>query len=306
MKTIVVTGGNGFLGRHLVERLMRGDDRVHAPSLSDYNLVEPLAARRMIYDLSPDVIVHLAAVVGGIGENRRNPARFFYENAMMGIQLLHQAWLSRVPRVLAVATICAYPKHAKVPFREEEIWDGYPEESSAGYGLAKKMLTVQAQAYREQYGTDFSVVYPTNLYGPGDNFDLESSHVIPALLRKFERGKRSGGPVTLWGTGKATRDFLYVEDCAKALDLAIEGYHSSEPMNLGSGWEISMRDLAQTIAKIVGYDGEVIWDESMPDGQPRRLLDVSRAMKELNWSSTTALEVGLARTYLWMRENVQI
>ncbi len=300
--SVVVTGGAGFLGSFVVEHLrQRGAKSIVAPRSKEYDLVDGGAVRRLLAEARPDVVLHLAARVGGIGANRANPGRFFYENAMMGIQLLHESWRAGVKKFAACGTICAYPKHTPVPFKESDIWNGYPEETNAPYGIAKKMMSVQSAGYREQYGFNSVVVYPVNLYGPRDNFDLDSSHVIPALLRKFHEAKADGKPeVTLWGDGSPTREFFYVEDCAVALLLALERYDSSEPINLGSGHEISIRDLAEKVRGLVGYQGRVVWDTSKPNGQPRRRLDVSKSRELLGFQAAVDLDTGLRRTYDWM------
>lgn len=301
----VVTGGAGFLGSFVVEKLKaRGAQHVFVPRSHEYDLVDGDAVRRLMRDARPDLVIHLAAQVGGIGANRQNPGRFFYENAMMGIQLLHEAYKAGVPKVVAAGTICAYPKFAPVPFREEDLWSGYPEETNAPYGIAKKILGVQSAAYREQYGFNSCVVYPVNLYGPRDNFDYESSHVIPAMLRKFHEAKLAEAEsVQLWGDGSPTREFFYVEDAAEGLIRVAEDYDSSEPMNLGSGEEISIRDLAEKIAALVEYHGRIEWDTSRPNGQPRRRLDVSRASELLGFRAQVSLDEGLRRTYEWMVEH---
>lgn len=303
-KRVLVTGGAGFLGSFVVEKLReRRVGQVFVPRSREYDLVKGEDVRRLLRDTRPDIILHLAARVGGIGANRLNPGKYFYENAMMGIQLLHEAHQAGVEKVIATATICAYPKHCPVPFREDDIWSGYPEETNAPYGIAKKLLSVQSAAYREQYGFDSAVLYPVNLYGPRDNFDLESSHVIPAMLRKFHEAKQKGlAEVVLWGDGSPTREFFYVEDCAEGVVLAAEKYSSSEPLNLGSGEEIRISTLAMTIAALVGYEGRIVWDTSKPNGQPRRKLDVSRAKERLGFVAKVSLEEGLRRTYAWMRE----
>ncbi|MGE0323046.1 MAG: GDP-L-fucose synthase family protein [Polyangiaceae bacterium] len=299
---VVVTGGAGFLGRAVVARLKeRGAEQIFVPRSKEYDLVDGAAIRRLLADTKPDLILHLAAQVGGIGANRDNPGRFFYENAMMGIQLIHEAMVAKVPKLVAAGTICAYPKFAPIPFKESSLWDGYPEETNAPYGIAKKALGVQSAAYREQYGFNSVVVYPVNLYGPWDNFDLSTSHVVPALLRKFHTAKlRKDAAVTLWGDGSPTREFFYVDDCAEGLVRVAESYDSSEPMNLGSGEEIAIRDLAQKIRALVGFSGDLIWDESKPNGQPRRRLDVSLARERLGFEAKVSLDAGLARTHDWM------
>jgi GDP-L-fucose synthase len=304
-RRVCVTGGAGFWGSHVVENLRaRGANEVFVPLLQDYDLVKLEDIQRMLNDARPDVIIHLAALAGGIGANRARPAEFFYINLMMGVQLIHEAWKFGVEKFVAVGTICAYPKFTPLPFREEHLWNGYPEETNAPYGLAKKMLLVQAQAYRQQYG--FNVIYPlpVNLYGPRDNFDLESSHVIPALIRKcLEARERGEKQVVLWGDGSPTREFLYVEDAAEGLILATERYNGSEPFNLGSGQEISIRELAGTIARLTQYDGELVWDTSKPNGQPRRALDTSRGEEYFGFKAKMPLEEGLRRTIDWYLEN---
>jgi GDP-L-fucose synthase len=296
-----VTGGAGFWGSFVVDRLRElGAQSVFVPHIEDYDLVKVEDIQRMLQDARPDVILHLAALVGGIGANRARPAEFFYANLMMGVQLIHEAWKFGVEKMVAVGTICAYPKFTPVPFQEQNLWDGYPEETNAPYGLAKKMLLVQAQAYRQQYG--FNVIYPlpVNLYGPRDNFDLESSHVIPAMIRKFVEAKERGdGQVILWGDGSPTREFLYVEDAAEGLLLAVQRYNGSEPFNLGSGQEISIIELALLVARLTGYEGQVVWDTSKPNGQPRRCLDTRRAEQLFGFRARTSLEDGLQRTIGW-------
>jgi GDP-L-fucose synthase len=301
---VVVTGGAGFLGTFVVNKLRaRGAKHVFVPRSSDYDLVDGRAVRRLLADSKPDLVLHLAARVGGIAANQDEPARFFYDNLMMGVQLMHEAHISGVSKVLTVGTICAYPKSCPVPFREDDIWNGYPEETNAPYGIAKKVLSVQSLSYRQQYGFNSVVVYPVNLYGPGDNFDLHTGHVIPAMLRKFHEAKLAGAPtVALWGDGSPTREFLYVEDCAEAIVLAAEKYDSSAPMNLGSGEEISIKALAEQIRDLVGFRGSIQWDKSKPNGQPRRRLDVRRARECLGFQAMTSLSDGLQHTYTWMRE----
>ncbi len=302
---VMVTGGAGFLGSFVVEALQRRGARdVFVPRSADYDLVDGAAVRKLLKDSKPDLVIHLAAQVGGIGANRENPGKFFYENAMMGIQLIHESWKAGVKKLVAAGTICAYPKFTPVPFQESAIWDGFPEETNAPYGIAKKILSVQSAAYREQYGFNSCVVYPVNLYGPRDNFDPNSSHVIPAMLLKFqEAAERQQASVLLWGDGSPTREFFYVEDCAEGLLRAAESYDSSEPINLGSGEEISIRDLAEQVRELVGFKGEVLWDTSQPNGQPRRRLDISRADAELSFGAKVSLAEGLARTYQWMQAN---
>jgi GDP-L-fucose synthase len=298
---ILVTGGNGFLGKRVVAALeQRGAAHIATPTSLEYDLRERDAIRDCLADTRPDVIVHLAAVVGGIGANRAHPGQFFYENAIMGIELMERARLAGVRKFVQIGTVCSYPKHTPVPFREDDIWDGYPEETNAPYGLAKKMLLVQAQAYREQYGFNAIYLIPVNLYGPGDNFDPASSHVIPALIRKFvEARERGDDNVIAWGTGTASREFLYVEDAAEAIALATERYSGSEPVNIGAGREITIRELSETIARLSGFRGEIIWDKSQPDGQPRRCLDTTRARELFGFQATTDFEAGLRRTIDW-------
>lgn len=300
---VVVTGGAGFLGSFVVEALeRRGARQIVVPRSKDYDLVDGDAVRRLLADARPELVFHLAARVGGIGANRENPGRFFYENAMMGIQLIHESWRAGVKKLVCVGTVCAYPKFCPTPFKEEDLWSGYPEETNAPYGIAKKVMGVQSAGYREQYGFDSIVLYPVNLYGPRDNFDLQTSHVIPAMLRKFAEAKREGrAEVALWGDGSPTREFFYVEDCAEGLVLAAERYDSSEPVNLGSGEEISIRLLAEKIARLVGYSGRVTWDTTQPNGQPRRRLEVSRARERFGFEARVGLDEGLARTWAWMQ-----
>ena len=301
-KRVIVTGGAGFLGSQLVGKLKqgRGCRSVFVPRSRDYNLVENADVARLYKDFPCDVVIHLAAQVGGIGANRANPATFFYNNLMMGVQLMEHARRSGVEKFVAIGTICAYPKFTPVPFKEKDLWNGYPEETNAPYGLAKKMLLVQSQAYRQQYGFNSIFLLPVNLYGPGDNFDLEASHVIPAMIRKFAEAKESGKKeVVLWGDGSPTREFLYVEDCAEGILLATEKYDKPEPVNLGSGKEIRIRDLAGLIKGLVGFNGKIIWDKSKPNGQPRRRLDVSRAKREFGFSAKTGFEPGLKKTVEW-------
>ena len=301
---IVVTGGTGFLGRHLMAALhARGYDRAVAIGAEDYDLTLGDQVARMLADLRPERIIHLAAVVGGIGANRRSPGTFFYRNLMMGVLLMEQARRTGVERFLSVGTICSYPTFTPVPFREEELWNGYPEETNAPYGLAKKMLLVQSDAYRREFGFDAVNVMLVNLYGPGDNFDPETSHVIPALVRKCVEAVERGDPqVEIWGSGRATREFLYVEDAAEAIVLALEKLPDSEPVNLGAGREISIRNLAEKIAQQTGFHGRLAWDASKPDGQPRRCLDTSRARQVLGWTARTPFDEGLRHTIAWYRD----
>jgi GDP-L-fucose synthase len=303
-RRVCITGGAGFLGGHLVSELeRRGARDVFVPTYPEYDLTKHEDVVRMLDDARPDIVIHLAAVVGGIGANMANPGRYFYDNAMMGIQLIEESRLAGVSKFVALGTICAYPKFAPIPFREEDLWDGYPEETNAPYGLAKKMMLVQCQAYRQQYGFDGIFLLPVNLYGPRDNFDLETSHVIPAMIRKMIAAREAGETVVLWGDGSPTREFLYVEDCARAIALAAERYDGSEPVNLGAGWEISIKDLAELIAKHVGYQGEIVWDASKPNGQPRRKLDVSRARDWFGFEAEVPFDEGVKRTVEWWEAN---
>jgi GDP-L-fucose synthase len=301
-KRITVTGGAGFLGSHVVSRLQARGADVFVARSRDYDLVSGDAVRRLYHDARPQVVIHLAAQVGGIGANRENPGRFFYENLMMGVQLMEEGRRAGVEKFVAVGTVCAYPKFTPVPFREDDLWKGYPEETNAPYGLAKKMLLVQAQAYREQYGFLAIYLLPVNLYGPRDSFDPAKSHVIPALIKKcvdaIARGDRE---VEVWGTGTASREFLYVDDCANAIVLATQRYEKTDPVNLGAGCEISIKDLVELIAKLTGFRGAIRWDASKPDGQPRRCLDVSRAEREFGFRAETSFEDGLRTTIEWYR-----
>ena len=303
---IVVTGGTGFLGSHLMEALAaRGYRNAVAFGAEDYDLTHERDVEKMLAEKKPEAIIHLAAVVGGIGANRLHPGSFFFKNLMMGTLLMEHARRAGVSRFLSVGTICSYPKFTPVPFREEDLWNGYPEETNAPYGLAKKMLLVQSQAYRQEYGYDAVNVMLVNLYGPRDNFDPETSHVIPALIRKcVEAAESKAKSLPVWGTGKATREFLFVEDAAEAIVLAAERLEDSEPVNLGAGREISIKDLSEKIAALCGFKGTLEWDPTKPDGQPRRSLDVSRAKKLLGWTAKTPLEDGLERTIAWYRESI--
>ncbi len=306
-KRICVTGGGGFLGSFVAEALReRGCREVFIPRRRDYDLTTIQGVQQMFETARPQVLFHLAAVVGGIGANRANPGRFFYENAVMGIQLLEYARRYNVEKTVVVGTVCAYPKFTPVPFREDDLWNGYPEETNAPYGIAKKALLVQCQAYRQQYGMNAIYLLPVNLYGPRDNFDLESSHVIPALIRKFLEAKQAGaGEVTCWGDGSPTREFLYVRDAAEGLLLAAERYDRPEPVNLGSGREISIRELSEMVARECGYEGRIIWDTSKPNGQPRRCLDTSRARSSFGFEARTGLAEGLKATIDWYRSTAK-
>ncbi|MEW6555660.1 MAG: GDP-L-fucose synthase [Actinomycetota bacterium] len=300
-KRIMVSGGAGFLGRSLLERLrQRGCSRLFVPRAEDFDLVRMEDVERAYEAADPEIVIHLAARVGGIGANRDNPGPFFYENLMMGVQMMEVGRRRGIEKFVAMGTICSYPKHTPVPFREEDLWNGYPEETNAPYGLAKKMLLVQAQAYRQQYGFNAIFLMPVNLYGPGDNFDPATSHVIPALIRRFVEARELGrDEVVVWGSGEASREFLYVDDCAEAVALATEAYEKSEPVNIGAGFEITIRELAALIAELTGFEGRIVWDTTKPDGQPRRMLDVQRAEREFGFRAKTALREGLARTVSW-------
>jgi GDP-L-fucose synthase len=304
---VVVTGGAGFLGGFVVEELRRrGASEIFVPRSRDYDLVDMEAVKRLFHDARPTVVLHLAARVGGIGANRDNPGKFFYDNLMMGVQLIEAGRHAGLKKLVALGTICAYPKFCPVPFREEDIWNGYPEETNAPYGLAKKMLLVQSQAYREQYGFDSSVLFPVNLYGPRDNFDLQTSHVIPALVRKcVEARERGDGSIVVWGDGSASREFLHARDAADGIVTAAERYGKSDPVNLGAGFEIRIRDLVPLVARLCRFQGEVVWDTTKPNGQPRRMLDTSRALAEFGWKARIGFEEGLAETVKWYEENRQ-
>ncbi len=301
---VTVTGGAGFLGRFVVQKLKELDVEVFVPRSSDYNLIEKDDIVRLLNETRPDLVIHLAAVVGGIGYNQKNPGRFFYDNLMMGVQLIEQSRLFGVRKFLATGTVCAYPKFTPVPFKEDDIWNGYPEETNAPYGLAKKMMLVQSQAYRQQYAFNSIFLLPANLYGPGDNFDLETSHVIPALIRKCVEARREGKPfIEAWGSGEVSREFLYVEDCAEALVRAAAVYNESEPVNIGTGNEVMIKDLVKMIARVSDFHGEIRWQASKPDGQPRRRLEVTRAIEKFGFRATTSLEDGLRRTIEWYEED---
>ena len=305
MKT-VVTGGSGFLGSHLVELLEADGHDVHIVRSKDTDLTDANAVAQLFEEQRPDRVYHLAAEVGGIGANRDNPGRYWYANLTMGVNILEQARIHATEKVVMVGTICSYPKFAPIPFREETLWDGYPEETNAPYGVAKKALLVGAQSYREQYGLNSIMLLPVNLYGPRDNFDLQSSHVIPALIRKMvEAQQRGESSVTLWGDGTPTREFLYVEDCARGLFMAGRDYNGAEPVNLGTGIEIAIKDLAETVAAATGFDGEIMWDATKPNGQPRRQLDVSRAREQFGFEAEVSFADGMARTVEWFRSQGQ-
>ena len=300
-RRVMVTGGAGFLGSFLVEKFKeRGCGHIFIPRSKDYNLVEIESVKKVYKDVKPDIVIHLAARVGGIGANRANPGRFFYDNLMMGVQMMEVGRQVGIEKFVAIGTVCAYPKFTPVPFNEKNLWNGYPEETNAPYGLAKKMLLVQAQAYRQQYNFNAIYLLPVNLYGPGDNFDLETSHVIPAIIRKCVEAKGKGeGELTVWGTGKPTREFLYVEDAAEGILLASEKYNKPEPVNLSAGFEISIDELVKLVARFTGFNGKIIWDTSNPDGQPRRCLNTCRAEEEFGFKAKTSLEEGLKKTIEW-------
>lgn len=303
---VVVTGGSGFLGSHIVNALeQRGAGDIFVPLHQDYDLRYQSAILDLLNDARPTMIIHLAASVGGIGANRAHPAEFFYDNLMMGTQLLHESWRAGVAKFVAIGTVCAYPKYTPIPFREEDLWNGYPEETNAPYGLAKKMLLVQSEAYRQQYDYNSIFLLPVNLYGPGDSFDLESSHVIPALIRKCLEAEQQGhDEIVAWGDGSPTREFLYVEDAAEGIVLAAERYNRSEPVNLGSGYEISIKELLTTIARHTGYSGQITWDTTKPNGQPRRALNTDRAWQYFEFRATTDFDEGLQKTVAWYRQTL--
>ncbi len=303
-QNVIVTGGSGFLGKYVVQKIKdAGCSKIFVPRSKVYDLRKESAIEQLYRKVKPTLVIHLAAVVGGIGANQKEPGRFFYDNAIMGIQLLEHARLSKIKKFVAVGTICGYPKFAPIPFREESLWDGYPEETNAPYGLAKKMLLVQSQAYWMQYGMRSIFLLPVNLYGPGDNFDLRSSHVIPALIKKFvEAKKKQASQVILWGDGSPTREFLFVADAAEAIVSAAEKYNSPKPVNIGAGLEISIKDLAMLIQKMIHYSGKIVWDKTKPNGQPRRCLDVTRAKEEFGFSASTPFKKGLRITIDWYKK----
>jgi len=304
-KSVLVTGGAGFLGTNVVQKLkLRGCGHVFVPRSRDYNLIKIEDIRRVYEDSQPDLVIHLAANVGGIGANLVCPGEFFYNNLVMGVQLLEEARQHNIGKFVAIGTVCAYPKFTPVPFREADIWNGYPEETNAPYGLAKKMLLVQSQAYRAQYGYNSIFLLPVNLYGPGDNFDPRTSHVIPALIRKCIEAKELGkSEIVVWGTGSASREFLYVDDCAEAIVLACEKYNKSDPVNIGAGMEISIKDLIRLISRLTGYTGNIVWDTTKPDGQPRRCLDISKAREEFGFIAKMSFEEGLKKTIGWYKKH---
>jgi GDP-L-fucose synthase len=304
---VLVTGGAGFLGSHVVEALRAaGAQHISVPRSLDVDLTDALATRRLFEALRPQLVLHLAAKVGGIGANQKHPGTFFRDNLAMGLNVLEEARRAGTDKVVVAGTICAYPKFAAVPFREDDLWNGYPEETNAPYGIAKKALLVMAQAYRQEFGSNFVMLFPVNLYGPRDNFDLESSHVIPAMIRKFLTAQATDAPeVVLWGDGSPTREFLYVDDAARGLVQAAQYYDDADPVNIGAGFEISMRELARLIAAKVGYTGTTVWDTSRPNGQPRRMLDVSRAKERFGFQAEVSFDDGLARTIRWYREHQQ-
>ncbi|WP_322819923.1 GDP-L-fucose synthase [Chloroflexus sp.] len=304
-KSVVVTGGAGFLGSYVVEKLHeRGARRIVVPRSHQYDLRQLEAIRQLLIDAQPDIVIHMAARVGGIGANRDHPAEFFYDNLMMGVQLLHESWRFGVQKFVTIGTVCAYPKYTPVPFKEDDLWNGYPEETNAPYGLAKKMLLVQGEAYRQQYGFNSIFLLPVNLYGPRDNFDLETSHVIPALIRKcIEATERGDDEIVVWGDGSPTREFIYAADAAEGILLASERYNDPAPVNIGSSYEISIRDLVTLIADLTGFRGRIVWDTTKPNGQPRRKLDVSRAWERFGFRAETTFADGLRATIEWYRSH---
>ena len=306
-KRITITGGKGFLGTHLINKLKAKDyQHLYIADIPDYDLVNLEDIKRMYDNSKPDIVIHLAAKVGGIGFNQENPATLFYENLMMGTQLLHEGYLRNIEKFVAIGTICAYPKFTPVPFKEEDLWNGYPEETNAPYGLAKKMMLVQSQAYRKQYGFNSIFLLPVNLFGPGDNFNPKSSHVIPALIKKIVDAQKIQSPkVVVWGTGKATREFFYVEDAAEAIILSMERYNKSDPINIGAGFEISIKELVELIMELTGFKGKIAWDKTKPDGQPRRMLDTTKAFTEFGFKSKTGFREGLKKTIDWYKKSLR-
>jgi len=304
-KRITITGGKGFLGTHLIKALReKGYENIAVADRPEYDLILADGVKRLYKETKPDIVIHLAAKVGGIGFNRENPGSLFYENIMMGTQLIHEGYVHGIEKFVALGTICAYPKFTPVPFHEDDFWNGYPEETNAPYGLAKKMLLVQSQAYRQQYGFNSIFLLPVNLYGPGDNFDPRSSHVIPALIKKCVDARRQGDrEIVVWGTGKATREFFYVEDAAEAIVLAMEIYNGSAPVNIGAGFEISIKDLTEMIVELTGFQGKIQWDTTQPDGQPRRMLDTTKAREEFGFQAKTGFREGLQKTIWWYEKN---
>jgi GDP-L-fucose synthase len=307
-KRITVTGGKGFLGTHLIRKLRdRGCRHIAIADRPDYNLTDLASIQEMYARTKPQIVIHLAAKVGGIGFNQEKPAELYYDNLIMGAQLMHEGYLQKIEKFVALGTICAYPKFTPVPFKEEDIWNGYPEETNAPYGLAKKMMLVQSQSYRQQYGFNSIFLLPVNLYGPGDNFDPRSSHVIPALIKKcMDAVESNAKEIVVWGTGTATREFFYVEDAAEAIIMATKRYNKSEPVNIGAGFEISIKDLVELVVMLTGFKGKITWDKSKPDGQPRRMLDTSKATREFGFSARTDFTTGLKKTIEWYKQNRQL
>ena len=303
-KKVIVTGGAGFLGSYVVEKLQQKKAEIFIPKIEDYDLTKTENIKRMFDDFLPQIVIHLAAVVGGIGANSENPGKFFYDNIIMGVELMEETRIRKVSKFVNIGTICSYPKFTPVPFKEEDLWNGYPEETNAPYGLAKKMLIVQSQAYRKQYGFNSINLLQVNLYGPRDSFDPRISHVIPALIKKcFDAIENKEDKIVVWGTGKPTREFLYAEDAAEGILLAAEKYNKSEPVNLGAGFEISIKDLVELIVKLTGFKGNIVWDKTKPDGQPRRCLDTTKAYKEFGFKAKTKFESGLKKTIEWYKDN---